>query len=145
MPVELELISANRGEEMAKPKITWKIQSWGLYTAWDRQARVLPEIQEFTDKIPALPGVEFGYILQIKKARGKQIHFTIEHPPFLDKDDQPTPPFTGEVYVRSNDWQFFLGDTIWEPVEDKCGPWRLIVALEGEVMADKTFLIVEES
>ena len=45
MPVELELISANPGEVMAKPKITWKMQSWGLYTAWDRQAKALPEIQ----------------------------------------------------------------------------------------------------
>jgi len=145
MPAVLELISANPGESMAKPKITWKMQSWGLYTAWDRQAKALPEIQEFTEEIPAIPGVEFGYILQIKKARGKQIHFTIEHPPFPDEAGNPTPSFAGDVYVRSNDWQFFLGDTVWEPVEDKCGPWRLIVKLDGEIMADKTFLIVEES
>ena len=126
---------------MAKPKITWKMQSWGLYTAWDRQAKDLPEIQDFTEEIPAIPGVEFGYILQIKKARGKQIHFTIEHPPFPDDSGNPTPDFIGDVYVRSNDWQFFLGDTVWEPVEDKCGPWRLIVELEGEVLADKIFVI----
>jgi len=55
------------------------------------------------------------------------------------------PPFTGDVYVRSNEWQFFLGDTVWEPVADKCGTWRLIVELEGEIMADKSFQIVLEN
>jgi len=99
---------------MAKPKITWKMLSWGLYTAWDREDKALPEIKEFTAEIPATPGVEFGYILQIKKARGKQIQFTIEHPPFLDEEGHPTPAFIGDVYVRSNEWQFFLGDTVWE-------------------------------
>jgi len=130
---------------MGKPKITWKMQSWGRYTAWDRDDKALPEIKEFTDEIPAISGVEFGYILQIKKARGKQIHFTIEHPPFLDETGQISPPFTGDVYVRSNEWQFFLGDTVWEPVADKCGTWRLIVELEGEIMADKSFQIVLEN
>ncbi len=117
------------------------MQSWGLYTAWDRQAKTLPEIQDFTEEIPAIPGVEFGYILQIKKARGKQIHFTIEHPPFPDENGQAAPSFTGDIYVRSNDWYFFLGDTVWEPIADKCGPWRLIIELETEIISDKTFII----
>ncbi len=129
---------------MAKPKITWEMKSWGRYSAWNRRDKTLPEIQEFTDQIAAIPGVEFGYILQITNARGRQIHFTIEHPPFLDKDGQPAPAFTGDVYVRSNDWRFFLGDTVWEPVEDKCGPWRFVVELEGEIMADKTFMVSQE-
>lgn len=115
--------------------------SWGLYSAWDREDKSLPEIKEFTTDIPAVIGVEFGYILEIKKARGKKIHFTIEHPPFPDKNGRPSPPFTGDVYVRSNDWQFFLGDTVWEPVDDKCGSWRLVVEMDGEIMADKTFNI----
>lgn len=129
---------------MAKPKITWEMISWGRYSAWDREDKALPEIKEFTTEIPAVVGLEFGYILEIRKARGRKIHFTIEHPPFLDSQGQPAPAFTGEVYVRSNVWQFFLGDTIWEPVEDKCGPWRLMVELDGEIMADKTFTIVAE-
>jgi len=119
--------------------------SWGLYTAWDREDKALPQIKDFTEEITATPGVEFGYILQIKKARGKQIQFTIEHPPFLDEEGHLTPAFTGDVYVRSNEWQFFLGDTVWEPVADKCGAWRLIIALDGENIADKTFTIVAEN
>jgi len=126
---------------MAKPKITCEMISWGLYTPWDREDKALPEIKTFTTTVPAIPGIEFGYILQINKARGKRIHFTIEHPPFPDSTGQPTPDFTGLVYVRSNDWQFFLGDTVWEPVADKCGPWRLTVELDGQLMADKTFMI----
>lgn len=127
---------------MAKTKPSWKIQSYGLYSAWDRDSKELPEIQEFTQTIPARVGVEFGYILQIKKGRGRQISFTIEHPPFTDNTGKLAPPFTGDVYIRSNEWSFFLGDTIWEPVEDKSGTWRLIVKLEGEVMADKSFDVV---
>ena len=129
---------------MAKPKTTWKMTSWGIYTAWDRESKELPEVKEFTQKIPAEPGVEFGYILQIKKGKGKQIRFRIDHPPFWDDSGQPAPSFTGEVYIRSNEWSFFLGDTIWEPVHDKCGPWRLIAELDGEIMADKTFELVQE-
>ncbi len=129
---------------MAKAKTTWKIKSYGLYSAWDRDSRDLPEIKDFTMEIPARVGVEFGFILQIKKGRGKQIYFTIEHPPFLNESGQIAPPFTGEVYIRSNEWSFFLGDTIWEPVHDKIGPWRLIAELEGEIMADKTFQVVSD-
>ncbi len=128
---------------MPRPKTTWSIQSYGIYTAWDRESKALPEIKEFTQEIPARLDVEFGYILEIKKGKGKQIQFRIEHPPFLDKNGEVAPPFTGEVYIRRNEWSFFLGDTIWAPVEDKCGSWRIIAELEGEVMADKTFEITE--
>ena len=104
----------------------------------------MPEVKDFTLEIPATPGAEFGYILQIKKGKGKQIHFTIEHPPFLDDNGEAAPPFTGDVYIRSNDWSFFLGDMVWEPVGDKCGDWRVIAELEGEVMADKTFRVRDD-
>ena len=94
---------------------------------------------------PARVGIEFGYILNIRKARGKKLQYTIEHPPFTDEDGEIMPPFTGEMFVRSNDWDFFLGDSIWEPVETKMGPWRLITELEGKVIADRTFHIVADS
>ena len=49
------------------------------------------------------------------------------------------------MYVRSNDWQFYLGDTVWEPVSDKLGPWRLVIELEGQKVADETFQLVEDT
>lgn len=129
---------------MAKPKITWELSSWGIYRNWDRDSRELPEIVKFSEKIPARLGIEFGYILHLKKAKGKKIAFTIEHPPFPDDSGEVAPPFTGEVYVRSNNWEFFLGDTIWEPVHDKIGTWRLTVKLDGKIIADKSFSIVPD-
>ncbi len=118
--------------------------SYGIYKNWDKGSKELPEIEKFSDTIPARLDIEFGYILNIKKARGKELHFCIEHPPFTDAADELMPPFTGKLYVRTNDWHFFLGDTIWEPVFDKIGPWRLITTMDGQVLADKTFSIVPD-
>ena len=126
---------------MAKPKTTWELASYGIYSEWDGDAKTLPKIREFSRTVPALPGTEFGYVLKIRKGKGKKLTFCIEHPPFLGSDGQVAPPFTGEVYVRTNDWDFFLGDSVWEPVSDKVGAWRLITRLEGEVIADETFEI----
>jgi hypothetical protein len=94
---------------------------------------------------PARVGIEFGYILNFKKAKGKLISYCIEHPPFLDRNGEVAPSFTGEAYVRANDWSFYLGDTVWEPVEDKLGRWRLITELEGKTVGDETFTLVPDS
>jgi len=51
-------------------------------------------------------------------------------------------PFEGNVYVKDNDWSFYLGDTVWEPIEDKIGDWRMTLSLAGKVIADKTFKLV---
>jgi len=66
------------------------------------------------------------------------------HPDVSDKNGQVMPPFEGEVYVRNNDWEFYLGDTIWDPVEDKVGDWRLVIECENKVVADKTFNLLTE-
>ncbi len=129
---------------MAKPKITYKIETYGIYTGWDKHSKDLPKIKRHTDTIPARVDIEFGYVLSINKAKGKKLAFCIDHPPFCDEEGNVRPPFTGEVYVGANQWQFFLGDTIWEPVHDKVGPWRLTVTLDGKTIADKTFQIVED-
>ena len=84
-------------------------------------------------------------MLNIKKAKGKKIFYRIEHPPFPDDSGNEAPPFTGELYVRTNDYYFFLGDTVWEPVENKIGTWRLITRLENDVIADKSFSLVDET
>ena len=48
--------------------------------------------------------------------------------------------------MKTNDWDFYLGDTIWLPIEDKLGQWRMTLELDGEIIADKTFeLVMPES
>jgi len=37
-----------------------------------------------------------------------------------------------------------LGDTVWEPIEDKIGDWRMTLSLAGKVIADKTFNLINE-
>jgi hypothetical protein len=64
-------------------------------------------------------GTEFGYVLHINKAKGKRIDFRIDHPPFKGEDGKVRPPFTGQVFINSNQYEFFLGDCVWEPLEDK--------------------------
>lgn len=129
---------------MAKPKISWDMDSWGIYDNWDKTSKDLPGIVEFTEIVPARIGVEFGYILNIKKAKGKKLYYCIEHPPFLDDDGNVSPPFDGELYVKSNDWDFYLGDSIWEPAHDKIGTWRMIVKVDGILLADKSFSVVPD-
>lgn len=127
---------------MAKKKFQVKMDSFGLYTPWDRASKQLPQIREFTTTVPACVDVEFGYILNIKSGKGKKLSFIIDHPPFPDESGKVSPPFKGELYVRSNDYNFFLGDTIWLPVEDKVGKWRIVCYCDGAIISDKTFDIV---
>ena len=129
---------------MAKKKIIYKTVSHGIYKDWDRDSKDLPAIERFSETVPARVGIEFGYIVNIRNGRGKKLSYSIEHPPFLDEDGSVSPPFTGELYVRTNDWDFFLGDSIWEPVADKIGDWRLVIVVEGVTIEDRTFTIVAE-
>lgn len=122
-----------------KPLTT--IHSYGIYSAWQSKSKDLPKIQKFTHDIPAEIDIEFGLTINIKRARGSKIHFTIEHPDILDENGQPRAPFTGEVHVTNNDWIFYLGDTIWAPIEDKCGDWTMSIRHKGQVIAEKTFHI----
>jgi Domain of unknown function (DUF3859) len=129
---------------MAKKKPDIRMVSYGVYTPFDAAGTDLPRVVDFTTRIPARVGIEFGYILRIRKARGEKLHFTIEHPPFVEDSGQVAPPFTGEVYVRTSDYQFFLGDSVWEPVDDKMGTWVLTTRLRDEEIARKAFEIVPE-
>lgn len=114
------------------------MHSHGLYDGWERDSKDLPNLVKMTTEIETAVDIEFGYILRIRNARNAKITFRIEHPPFLGSDGNIAPPFDGELYVKTNDFRFFLGDTIWAPVEDKRGTWRLITWLDGEKVADKT-------
>jgi len=128
---------------MARKKPEVRMASYGIYSPFDRRSDELPKIREITTEVPAVPGTEFGYILQIRKARGEKITFRIEHPPLIGEDvDDPEKPFTGEQYIRSPDYQFFLGDCIWEPIENKVGDWTLTTWIADEQVAAKRFRIV---
>jgi hypothetical protein len=126
---------------MGRKKPTVEIQSYGRYDRWDRESRELPKLISITTEIKARLDVEFGYILRIRNARNGKITFQIDHPPFMDSQGNPSPPFTGGLYVKTNDFRFFLGDTVWAPIEDKRGEWRLQTWLDGEPVADKTLLL----
>ncbi len=127
---------------MAKKKIDIQIKSWGIYSQWDRSSKALPKITKFTETIPCELDIEFGYILHIKGAKGKVIDFTIKHPEFADKDGNPAPDFEGSYFINSNDYSFFIGDTIWEPIHDKAGHWLVICYMDGKEIAKKTFNLI---
>ncbi len=128
---------------MAKKRVEVTIKSYGIYTRWDRsQKRTLPKIIKHTKEVPADVDIEFGYTLCIRGGKGQTLSFVIKHPPFLNERGEITPDFTGEDIVNSNEWYFFLGDTIWEPIEDKCGIWELITSLNGKEVARMKFTVV---
>ena len=130
---------------MAKHKIVTEILSYGIHSQWDAEDKALPKIQQFTTDIPAEIDIEFGFVINIKKAKGKKMRYCIYHPDIPDDDGNVMPPFDGEEYVRSNDWDFYLGDTIWAPVDNKVGPWRMTLEIDGQLIADKTFNVEPES
>lgn len=129
---------------MAKRSPVVEMLSYGIYKEWDSKSKQLPKIQEFTTKVPADEEIEFGYIVNIKKAKGEVIEFCIQHPGVKGKKGQTLEPFTGDMHVGSNDWDFYLGDTIQllDPIngyESNIGKWRMTISMNHKVIADKTF------
>lgn len=122
-----------------KPEI--ELYSHGIYESWDRSSKTIPRLKGITTHIPVVPLIEFGYVLKIKKAKGSRITFSINHPPFINDTGEIAPPFEGEEYITSNEWSFYLGDTVWPPYEDKAGNWELITWLDGKEIARKTFTL----
>jgi hypothetical protein len=130
---------------MAKKKHQVKLKSWGIYTPWNSESKALPKLLKVTREIPCELDVEFGYVANIKKAKNKKLQYCIYHPDIPDENGTPLPPFSGEEFIRQNDWNFFIGDTIWAPIENKQGPWRITLAIEGELVADETFKLLPPS
>ncbi len=128
---------------MAKKKIETELYSYGIYSKWERNSKDLPKLIKITDQIPLELDIEFGYTIRIKGAKGKRIQFEIDHPPFKDAQGKTAEPFTGEYFVRSNDYEFFLGDTIWKPLNDKKGEWKLTTWLDGKILIQKSLFIKE--
>lgn len=126
---------------MAKKNAKFDLISYGRYSRWDRESSELPKIKELTHKIPAIEDEEFGYIMEVKSAKGKRISFMIEHPSFKDESGKVAPPFIGEIFIKTNPFRFFLGDCIWQPVHDKVGKWKITTKYEGKIILEKTFEI----
>lgn len=130
---------------MAKRKPEIKLRSYGIYQDWDPASRTLPRIKEFTLNVPAEVDVEFGFVVNIRNAKNQEMYFCIDHPGILDADGQRRTPFDGTVYIKDNDWDFYLGDTIWLPIADKIGLWRMWLELDDRVIAEKSFTVFEPS
>ncbi|MCU4177364.1 DUF3859 domain-containing protein [Carboxylicivirga sp. N1Y90] len=126
---------------MAKKKISYELYSYGIYSRWERESKQLPKLVEITTQITIKPDIEFGYVIKIKGAKGKKLVYEIDHPLFKDKHGNIEAPFVGEVYVNSNDYEFFLGDTVWEPYEDKAGEWKLSTWMDDELIAYKQLIL----
>ena len=124
---------------MAKRKPEIRIRSYGIYSNWDSESKILPKIQQFTTEIPADLGIEFGFVVNIKGAKNWELDYCIDHPGILDAQGLRRAPFDGSVFVKTNDWDFYLGDTIWDPIKDKLGPWRMTMELNGVVIGERVF------
>jgi len=124
----------------ALPKV--EIVSYGQYTTWDRDSKKLPELLDLTTTVTAEIGVEFGMIVEIFQAKGRFLDFRIDHPPFKDEEGNIRPPFEGSYQIRNNPYAFFLGDTIWAPIDDKRGPWTMTVLVDNQEVASKTINLI---
>lgn len=125
---------------MKKPEFI--IDSYGRYSKWDKQSKMLPKILEFTNEIEAVEGNEFGITLKVKRGKGCVLQFTIDHPPIKDENDKYLPVFTGDIFVNSNDFDCFVGDGIWPPASEKKGTWKITITYNQKIIAKKTFKIV---
>ncbi len=126
---------------MARNKPVFKMISYGVYTQWDERSKALPKLIEATTDIPLREQIEFGFIVNVKKARNAKLTYCIYHPDIPDDSGQPMAPFDGDVYVANNDWNFYLGDTIWLPLENKAGHWRMTLSFDNQIIAEKTFIV----
>lgn len=130
---------------MAIRRPEFRIYSYGEYEQWDKTSKEIPRIINITTEIEGEAGTEFGYVLEIKHAKGETITFEIKHPPFNDEHGNEMPPFTGEHFIRTNNYTFYLGDCIWEPLYDKFGTWELSTFFNGKRVAHKILHVKQKS
>lgn len=130
---------------MAKKKPDIELYSYGRYENWNRESKDIPRLLEITDTVPAILDTEFGMIIKIKKAKGVKMSWMIDHPGVKDDYGVVRPPFEGEDHINGNSWDFFLGDMVWEPIEDKIGPWRLVCRIDNKIIAEKTIWVEDVS
>ncbi|WP_394129481.1 DUF3859 domain-containing protein [Shewanella maritima] len=126
---------------MSKLKVDVQVIQAGIFSKWDSQSAALPKFLQATIHVPAEIDIEFGFVTRIKKAKNQKLRYCIYHPDIPDDNGNIRPPFDGEVYIKENDWRFYLGDTIWAPIENKLGNWRMTLELKGKVIAERTFKV----
>jgi hypothetical protein len=131
-----------RKRKSGKRSLEVHIKTWGIYSQWDRDSKELPKILERTTEVEAVIDIEFGMVVNIIGAKNMPLDFCIDHPGIRDDKGKVRRPFDGTVFVKTNDWDFYLGDTIWNPIEDKLGTWRMTLELDGELVAEKSFEVV---
>ena len=124
---------------MVRRKIEVRMRTYGIYTKWDADSKDLPQICKVTTRVPAEINIEFGFVVHVKGAKNEELDYCIEHPGILDTAGRKRDPFDGSVYVKTNEWDFYLGDTIWDPIDDKLGRWHMWIKLKGTIVAEKTF------
>ena len=124
---------------MAKRKPEFRLRTYGIYTKWDSASKELPRVVEVTTRVRAVIDVEFGFVVNVRGGKNLSLDYCIDHPGILDAEGNRRLPFDGSVYVKTNDWNFFLGDTIWSPIDEKLGQWHLSLSMNGAVVAEKTF------
>ena len=127
---------------MAKKTLKTVMHSYGIYESWKGKEGGIPKVKKHTKEIPVELDSEFGYVLKITGGKGQRIDFLMEHPPFKDNKGNVAAPFRGQEYIKNNEFFFFLGDTFWEPIEDKRGIWRLITEIKGQRVADMSFTMI---
>ena len=102
----------------------------------------MPILEELATEIKAELDVEFGILIEIRHGKGRYLEYIIHHPPFNDNSGELAPSFVGEYQIKSNPFRFFLGDTVWEPVNDKRGIWELIIKIDKQVVAQKKLTLI---
>lgn len=123
-----------------KPNI--EIANYGKYTAWNKTSREMPKLLKYTTTIEAVEGNEFGIIINVDNLKGEILEFIIKHPPIKNEQGNLLPQFKGNLYVNSNHTQFFIGDGIWLPVDDKIGVWEVLILYNNKQVVSKAFNIV---
>ncbi|MBN2166732.1 MAG: DUF3859 domain-containing protein [Marinilabiliaceae bacterium] len=126
---------------MARKKIQCDLYSYGIYSSWNHISKEIPKLIDITTNISIKPGVEFGYVLKIKGAKGKTLNYCIDHPPMKDNNGKSLPSFEGTIFINSNDYTFFLGDTVWEPFKQMEGVWILTTKIDYKTIAIKKFTL----
>lgn len=131
---------------MAKKRkaLVVKMESYGLYAKWSNRCKELPKFLKFTDSVPLRVESEFGFVLHIKGAKGMAVEYVVEHPKIVGEDGKLMPTFVGEIPIRDNESRVYVGDTLWEPLSDKKGVWRVVAKIEGTVYGDKRFTVVDD-
>jgi hypothetical protein len=127
------------------PKFKSEIMSYGLYAKWSNRCSELPKFLKFTTTIPARVDAEFGFIIKVVGAKGLKLNYKITHPVFNENDKHLNSPFRGELPIRSNSWEAYVGDTLWLPVDDKMGEWVVSASILGKEVGKKSFEIIEDS